>query len=382
MGNRVLILASVASMIDQFNIPNIKLLKEMGYDVHVACNFIEGNTCSDEQITILKNNLSKANVEFHQIDFQRNVMRFKDNVKAYKQVHKLVDKYKFKFLHCHSPIGGVVGRLIGKTTNTKVIYTAHGFHFYEGAPLRNWLVYYPIERWLSKYTDILITINKEDYIRANKRFKSSRIEYIPGVGIDVTKFKKKMITDTDIRSELAIKKKDTIILSVGELNKNKNHETIIKAISKIKSKDVHYIICGQGMLEGYLLNLISNLELNEFVHMIGFRNDIINIYQSSDIFAFPSYREGLSVALMEATAAGLPVVCSKIRGNVDLIIEQENGFLVEPNNYEGFSLKFLELINNKSLSNNISRNNKLKSQSFDQMLIMEKMKGIYDSEEK
>ena len=215
---RMLMLASVASMIDQFNMPNIELLQEMGYEVHVACNFEKGSTCTDEKVLELKKKLKQLHVRFFQIDFERNVMKLNQDLKAYKQVLKLARKYHYTFIHCHSPIGGVVGRLVGHKTNTKVIYTAHGFHFYEGAPLLNWLIYYPIEKLLSRFTDVLITINQEDYHRAKSKFHAKRVEYVPGVGIDIKRFQNVKVDILQKRKELGIRSKDIVLLSVGELN--------------------------------------------------------------------------------------------------------------------------------------------------------------------
>jgi len=376
MENHVLILASVASMIDQFNMPNIKLLKKLGYEVHIACNFIEGNTCSEEQIVILKNNLSKANVEFHQIDFQRNVMRFKDNVKAYKQVHELVDKYKYKFLHCHSPIGGVVGRLVGKTTNTKVIYTAHGFHFYKGAPLKNWLVYYPVERWLSKYTDTLITINREDYKRSSA-FKARRKEYIHGVGIDISKFELKTSNRLKTRKSINVNEDELMVLSVGELNRNKNHQVIIKAIAELRDKKIKYVICGQGSLRDELIKLSKELKVDHQVEFLGFRSDIPELMDAADIYAFPSFREGLSVSLMEAMASGLPVVCSNIRGNSDLIMEDKGGYLIQPSDYLEASKKIKKLYKSEEFRNKLGDYNKLYITKFSVFNVMDEMSRIY-----
>lgn len=165
---RVLMLASVASMIDQFNMPNIALLQKLGYEVDVACNFIEGNTCSDARVAELKQKLQDMHVHCYQIDFARNIKHMGQNMKALWQVEGLMKQNTYAFCHCHSPIGGVVARIAGHRTRTKVIYTAHGFHFYQGAPVMNWLVYYPVEKVLSRWTDVLITINHEDYARAKK----------------------------------------------------------------------------------------------------------------------------------------------------------------------------------------------------------------------
>lgn len=376
---QVLILASVASMIDQFNMPNIKLLKQMGYEVHVACNFVEGNTCSDEQITILKNNLIDLNVQFHQIDFKRNVMRLADSIKAYRQVHKLANDNNYKFIHCHSPIGGVVGRLVGKATKTKVIYTAHGFHFYKGAPLKNWLIYYPIEKWLSKYTDVLITINKEDYERAKKKFKAKTVERVPGVGIDVKKFNSVEVDRKAKLREIGIPEDSFVILSVGELNKNKNHEVIIKAIAKISNSQIHYVICGQGPLKNNLTELVKRLNLINQVHLLGFRDDVTSIYKICDIFAFPSLREGLGLSALEAMASELPIITSNVHGIVDYSINGLTGYSSEPNNVDAFSEAIKNLMNNKDIIEEIGRGNYERVRLFDVNIVIKKMRDIYNS---
>ena len=190
MQKRVLLLASVASMIDQFNMDNIKILQQLGYQVDVACNFLEGNTCSNEKIQNLKEKLNLLSVNYYQIDFTRNVTNIKRDIIAYQQLKKVISENKYNFIHCHSPIGGAIGRIIAYVAKTKVIYTAHGFHFYSGAPIKNWMIYYPIEKALSHYTDILITITLEDYDRARKKLRAKKTRYIPGLGVDTKKFQR------------------------------------------------------------------------------------------------------------------------------------------------------------------------------------------------
>lgn len=326
---RVLMLASVASMIDQFNMPNIELLQQMGYEVHVACNFEKGSTCTDEKIHELKKRFNQIQVKFFQIDFERNVMKINQDLKALNQVLTLARKYHYAFIHCHSPIGGVVGRLVGHKTNTKVIYTAHGFHFYKGAPIQNWLIYYPIEKFLSRFTDVLITINREDYHRAKKKFYAKKVEYVPGVGVDIEKFRNVKVNVPEKRKELGLYPEETVLLSVGELNKNKNHEVVIRALAKLHRPNVKYLLVGQGTLKEYLENLAKKLGVENQVIFLGFRKDVAEIYKIADIFVFPSKREGLSVALMEALASGLFCIASDIRGNEDLVSHGRNGELVE-----------------------------------------------------
>ena len=346
--SKALIVASVASMIDQFNRPNIKLLKELGYDVHVACNYIEGSTCSSEKIQQLKTDLQTEGVTFSQIDFARNITRITQNLRAYRQIKRLLKQEKYDLIHCHSPIGGLLTRMAAKKyrkTGTKVIYTAHGFHFYKGAPLINWLLYYPVEWLCAHWTDVLITINKEDYARAKKRMHAKRVEYVPGVGIDLQKFASNRLTQEkkeSLQESVGVVKGDRLLLSVGELNANKNHEAVIRALANIEDKSVHYAIAGAGDLHDYLMNLANELGISERIHLLGYRDDVADFYGVADLYIHPSLREGLSVALMEAIASKTAVICSDIRGNTDLVGENA---LFEPKNVNQIADKICEYLN-------------------------------------
>lgn len=375
---KVLILASVASMIDQFNMSNICILLSMDYEVHVACNFEKGNTCNQEKIDKLKNRLSELNVKYYQIDFTRSVFKIFEDIKAYKQVKKILKENNYKFVHCHSPIGGAIGRLVCRSTNTKCIYTAHGFHFFKGAPLKNWMIFYPIEKWLSKYTDVLITINKEDYNRAKNKFKMKQLEYVPGVGIDTKKYHLAEFDRNNYRRRLGYSDDDFVILSVGELNKNKNHEVVLKALSKLDNPNIKYMIAGQGELEEYLLNIAMELKIDNNFQLLGFRNDIPELLNSSDLFILPSIREGLNVSLMEAMSADLAISCSKIRGNVDLIKDKQNGFIFDCDNI----IQIVDVIErtmslSKESKKSIIEYNKRIKENFSLSNVNEQSKKIY-----
>ena len=327
----------------------------MGYKVDVACNFIEGSTCSDAKIEELKNKLTEMGVDYYQIDFARSVRHIWQNLKAYRQVLSLMKANRYKFVHCHSPIGGVCGRIAGHKTHTKVIYTAHGFHFYKGAPLLNWLVYYPIEKYLSRYTDVLITINKEDYAIAKNKMHAKQTEYVPGVGIDVDKINNISVDKNQKRRALGIPVSAIVLLSVGELNKNKNHEVVIRAIAQLKRDDVIYVICGRGILEDHLKKLAQKLGIIQQTRFLGFRADIIEIAKVSDIFVLPSLREGLPVAMMEAMACGLPVICSNVRGCSDLVNNCQSTFLVSPHDINSLIRGINSALLNQTRKNNYSQ---------------------------
>lgn len=334
---RALMTATVPSMIGQFNMENIKLLKEIGYEVDVACNFHDNTVWSQEKITLLKNNLESLNVKCYQIDFERNGFKFFKHIQSYKQIKDLMNNRHYKLIHTHTPISSLITRLAFKRSviynSCKMIYTAHGFHFFKGnSPIKNF-VFKSIEKYSAKYTDVLITINKEDYSAA-KEFKlkaGGKVEYIPGIGIDIGKINSITGNKEKLCKELHIPKYSILILSVGELSKRKNHELIIKSIPYLPDT-CHYIICGQGYLKDSLIKLVHKLNVSDRVHFMGYRSDIIYIMKSCDIFIFPSLQEGLPVALMEAMASGLICISSNIRGNVDLIVNGHNGYLFKNSN--------------------------------------------------
>ena len=340
---RVLMLASVASMIDQFNMPNIALLQKLGYEVDVACNFIEGNTCSDARVAELKQKLQDMHVRCYQIDFARNIKHMGQNMRALRQVEGLMKQNGYAFCHCHSPIGGVVARIAGHRTRTKVIYTAHGFHFYQGAPVMNWLVYYPVEKMLSRWTDVLITINHEDYKLAKKKFKMKKLTYVPGIGIDTQREGLSQKEKEEKRKELGIPQAAFLITNAAEFTPNKNQKTVIEAIEQLHNPNIYFVMCGIGEKKAELEQYVKEHGLEEHIRFVGFRNDLHEILQTSDCFVLSSFREGLSVALMEAMAEGLPVVCGRIRGNVDLIKDGKGGILVSPENKEDYEAAFRKL---------------------------------------
>ena len=320
---KILMIATVPSMIGQFNMNNISILLNMGYEVHVACDWTNRSVWPDEKVTDLKNRLEELKIKYYQIDYSRSMFDLKKHIISYKQTVQLLKNNEYEFIHCHTPIASAIARYACKKMDTKCIYTAHGFHFFKGAPKINWLLFYPIEKLCSYWTDILITINREDYQRAKKSFHAKKIEYVPGVGIDLKKFQTGLIDVEKKRKELGLGDTETMLLSVGELSTRKNHEVVIKALGKLQNKkmleNVHYFICGKGELLTKLKLLVHELELDSVVKFLGFRQDISELCQAADLFIFPSLQEGLPVALMEAIACKTPVICSKIRGNEDLI---------------------------------------------------------------
>ena len=336
---KVLMFASVASMIAQFNVDNINILTNLGYKVDVVANFEFGSALSQEKIDEYRTELINNGTEVFNIPVPRSIFSSKNIINSYKMLKEIVCKNKYELVHCHSPIGGVICRLACRKIRkqgTKVIYTAHGFHFFKGASKIAWCMYYPIERICSRFTDVLITINKEDYERA-KSFKAQNVEYVPGIGVHTKEFSNIKYSRDELRKEFGFYEDDYVFLSIGQLSKRKNHKVAIKALSKINNPKVKYLIVGFGELEEYLKNLVADLNLEKRVIFAGFRDDIKKILNAVDAFVFPSLQEGLPVALMEAMSTGLPVVCSKIRGNTDLIENGKGGYIYDSYDVEGFA---------------------------------------------
>ena len=279
---------------------------------------------------------------------------------------------QYLFCHCHSPIGGAIARIAGHATKTKIIYTAHGFHFYKGASVLNWAIYYPIELLLSYWTNCLITINKEDYYRAKHKFHAKKTVYIPGVGIDSNRFQNLGISRGQKRQELGLSKEDIFILSVGELNKNKNHEVVVRALAGLKGQNIVYMIAGEGNQKEHLNTLAE--ENGVSLRLLGFREDICSLLEAADVFAFPSKREGLSVSVMEAMFMKKPVIASKIRGNTDLIKDGENGLLVHPNTVKAWEQGLYKMLNTM---NSYRLGEKKRLEPLEKNSIHEKMICIY-----
>lgn len=357
---KILYVTTISNTVNAFLIPHIKFLIEQGHQVDVAFNIVQE----------VKPEIVELGCNIYNIEFQRSPLKLANYI-AYKKIRKLIVENKYELVHTHTPVASLCVRIACRhINNTKVIYTAHGFHFYKGAPLMNWLIFYPIERILARCTDVIITINKEDFIIANK-FKAKKVYLVHGIGLNLDEFRNVSIDIKKKRQELGLKEDSIVLLSVGELSKRKNHEVIIKALANIRS-DVAYVICGEGKLYEYLKELSKSLKVN--VVFLGYRNDIAQIYKACDIFVFPSKQEGLPVALMEAIAAGLQIVCSRIRGNTDLIEDGKDGYLVEPGNINGFSTTINSVINKNK--NNTSEINK-KLEKFEINNVLKEMLMIY-----
>lgn len=357
-------------IMNNFAISAILAAKELGIDFTLANNMSMAEPGHFEKVC------EQYGIKMIHIDFDRNPLG-KSNLLARKQLLELMEKEKYDIVHCNTPSGGMVGRIAAAQMKIpKVIYMAHGFHFWKGAPLKNWLLYYPVERSLAHLTDRLITINHEDYACA-QRFhykKGGRAEYVPGVGIVTKRFERDEKVRAEMRNTLGIKDNETVLLSVGEINPNKNHKIVIEALAKLGRKDIRYVACGIGALMEENQQLAKSLGIEDQVMFVGYRTDIDMFYQAADIFVVSSFREGLPVAPMEAMSAGLPCVASRIRGNVDLF---DGGQLMfDPRDVDSLCQALSNAMDEGIVADELARNSQT-LQRFSMEEAVKAMKKIY-----
>lgn len=318
-------------------------------------------------------------ITFYNQHIYRNIFDIKeikigyDNLCCFLEAHPDIS-----VVHCNTPIGGVLGRICGKKYGKKVIYMAHGFHFYKGAPLLNRTIFKFIEKWMARKTDCLITINQEDYEAAKKLKlnKGGKVFKVNGVGVNLNSFNGVSVNVKEKRESLDLPENAVVGIVVGDLNNNKNVETIIRALP-LADGNIHIIICGFGPLESTLKKLAKDLGVDERCHFLGFRTDVKELYLASDIFIFASQREGLPRSTMEAMLAGLPCVVSKIRGNIDLIDENKGGSLFPPKDFDSLAKELTILADNPSLRVKYGTYNKERIKDYDIEVVKKQMLNIY-----
>lgn len=335
----------------QFMVPHIRYLAENGFSVDLACSVV-GNRLED-----VKNAVGNV-AKIHTLRLVRSPFS-PVNLKGYGDLKKILAENEYDIIWTNEPVMGVMTRLAARKVRkkgTKVLYMAHGFHFFKGAPLLSWLMWAPTEIIMSHFNDILVTINWEDYSWAKKHTHTAVIKHIDGIGVDFSE-REGVISREEKRTQLGIAPDDILVLSVGELQKRKNHQVIIEAIAKLKNDKIKYIICGQGVLENHLKALVTKNNLQNQVFFLGYRQDIPEIMGACDIFAHPSVREGLGLASLEAMASGLPLITSNVQGVPDYVKNGVTGYMCAPKDIEAFARNMNTLVNDKNLRKKIGTNN-------------------------
>ena len=355
---KVLIVASVVSFIEWFNKENVDFLHNtLGCEVHIACNFDYMNDTDVERTCKYTERIKNDGIYIHNIRFARSPFSPK-NIKAYRELKRIIDSERFDLIHCHTPAVSFMTRVAARKARrqgTVVMYTCHGFHFHNSSSKKNWLLYYPAEKFLSRFCDYIVTINKEDFNRA-KTFHCKNVRYIPSVGVDINRIKALKINKAEKRKEIGVPDEKILVISAGELIERKNHEVIIRALGKLQDPDIYYAIAGKGPLLDRLKQVASEVGISDRVLFLGFRTDVFELYHAADISAFPSKIEGLGLAGVEAMAAGIPLVSSNVHGILDYVIDGKTGYAIPPNDVDGFASALEKLAHDPALRESMRQN--------------------------
>ncbi len=336
---KVLFVTTISGFLTQFEKNDVKILRDLGCEIYYASDFENPVYEYDEE------ELRSMQVITHQISVKKSPAKFRENAGAVRELRKIIDEEGIDLVHCHNPMGGMTARMAAHKSRKHpyVVYTAHGFHFYKGAPIKNWLLYYTAERMMSRYTDRIITINSEDRMRAGK-FPVRGVTQIHSVGVDENRFRPIDGLREKKRAELSIPQDAFHVVTAAELNDNKNQRVVIEAIAALKDPDIYYSICGKGPNREKLQALIDEKGLKNRIRLLGYRTDMEEVLQSADCFAFPSRREGLGVAAVEALLCGVPLICSDNRGTREYAIDGKNAIVCRADHPEDFAaaLKMLK----------------------------------------
>ncbi|WP_337100779.1 glycosyltransferase family 4 protein [Paenibacillus sp. YIM B09110] len=361
--------ATVYAHISSFHLPFIRDLQEQGYEVHV---YASPDHCLED--------VKKTGVECRDIPFSRNPLAG-SNIAALKELTKRFREEKYHLVHVHTPNASVICRIAAWRAKLKnIVYTAHGFHFFKGASIANWLIYFPVEWMMSSLTDTLITINKEDYERA-KRFpvRGSAI-YMPGVGIDLSRYRSlEPVSVSELKSELGIRDDSYVILCIAELNRNKNQEQLIRSIGELKKMGVPVVgvIAGTGTMESHYQSLARELGLEGDIRFLGFRRDVPELMNIADVVTLMSRREGLPKVLLEAMGVGKPMVVTSVRGNRDLVVSGHNGYVVPVDDVPETVRAFYKLYDDREARDEMGRNSYKDASHYDLNAIRQLMTEAY-----
>ena len=367
LNKKKVLFTSHTANFSKFNRPFMRWFKENGYEVHYASAGEEEVEDCDKHFPVC---------------FNRSPYSL-DNITAYRQLKRIIDKENYGLIHCHTPMGSVVTRLAARAARkkgTKVIYTAHGFHFFTSAPLSNWLLYYPIEKILSKDIDALVTINNEDYNRAKAKFYNKITYKIDGVGVSLDRFRPVSGAEKQLlRKEYGYTKKDKILICVAEFTVNKNQKFILESISKISESipDIKVIFAGDGYRFDYCKELADKLGVGGRANFMGYRQDVERLYAISDVLVSSSSREGFGINIVEGMAMGLPAVCTRIRGHSDIVEDKRNGLFYNPGDSGAFEKAVIGLLKNNQLYSLISKNNIEDSKKYSLDKAIKNMSNIY-----
>ena len=369
-------LAPMGSVHRRFNKANIVALQTLGYQVELCANFENGEGPEIHNQKYVSE-CEKIGIKTHSIPFARHSLT--GSLKCLPQLKDLLKREKYDIVHTHTETGGLLLRLaLSAKARSKFVYNPHGMSFWKGSSLKSQLIYKPLERWICSGMDVNLGMNGEE-MESLIMWNEGTASYVHGVGLNVTRMQNPKRSQVEVRTEFGLADGEQLIVSIGELDDNKNHITVIRALGSLGRKDFKYVVCGVGPNKEMLHSEASRLGLQDNVILAGYRSDIPDILSATDIFIFPSFHEGMPVSALEAMACGLPVIASKIRGNVDIVRDGDNGYLFEPSDVETLTQKISLLMDDEGLRITMGEKNKVLVQDFSLENVTYELKEVYSN---
>lgn len=371
---RALLLAPMGSVHRRFNKANIAALQSLGLQVELCANFENGNGPEIHNQDYVEE-CEKRGLRTHSIPFARHSLT--GSLKCLHQLKELLSREQYDLVHTHTETGGLLLKLAhSEKGKSKFVFTPHGMSFWKGSSLKSQLVYKPLERWICSGMDMNLGMNREE-MEYLERWNRNNATYVHGIGLDLSRFESHNEASKAVRKEFLLNTNGKMIVSVGELDNNKNHITVIRALAQLDRKDWKCVICGVGPNKDILMQEAERLGLKEHVVLAGYRSDIPEILNAADIFVFPSFHEGMPVSVLEAMACGIPIICSAIRGNVDVVQDGDNGYLFKPSDGDTLSREIALLMDNETLRQQMGAKNKKVVKKFSLEAVTEELKAIY-----
>jgi glycosyltransferase involved in cell wall biosynthesis len=373
---KALMLAPMGSVHRRFNKANIEALQGLGYQVELAANFEngEGPEVHNQQYAA---ECKEKGILTHSIPFERHSLI--GSLKCMPQVRKLLKDGAYDIVHAHTETGGLILRLANSVKGkSRFFYTPHGMSFWKGSSLKSQLVYRPMERWICSGMDMNLGMNQEE-VDVLQKWNSKTATYVHGIGLNLERFQIDGRPRNELRAEFGVTNGEKLIVSVGELDDNKNHSTVIKALSVLEIRSFKYVVCGVGPNKDMLTKIAADAGLSDKVILAGYRSDIPDILNAADLFVFPSFHEGMPVSALEAMASGLPIICSSIRGNVDIINDGDNGFLFKPTEVKKLAERISYLLDRKDERKRMGARNRVLVEKYSMARVTNELQCIYSS---
>lgn len=369
-----ILITSTELMMIHFLVPHVNFLLKNGYDVDIVCSEVGGKFAELESCFVRK-------ISIRKVELYRSPIKGR-NFHGLWQLRKIINDGNYDLIWTNEPVMGVMTRLAAKKARKngcKVVYVAHGFHFYNGAPLKNWIFFYPIEKIMSRYADTIVVINKEDYYRAQEKFWMKNVEYIAGIGLDTYKFSDCSVMRNEKRKELGFNEEDFVMLSIGELAERKNQIVAVKALAELQDTSIFYVLVGTGELENQYRSIAENAGLKDNIIFLGYRRDTAELCKMADVFVHPSKREGLGIAPLEAMASGLPLISTYVNGMRDYTEDGVTGYsFTNPDDVEAMKKAVVKMKDNEEYRKLCGKRNIDISRKFDIRKSCQNMKEILD----